>query len=112
VEKLLNIRRDGGNDSNRSSQPPLASNGSLEGVMRSKMQVYGPDELKVLNQIVSAVLRETRSKTGLAGVPDVLLRERIGKQVLKRAADDLLNVNGIRRAVLASLKKEARPHIQ
>jgi hypothetical protein len=80
--------------------------------MRSKLQVYGPDELKVLNQIVSAVLRETQSKTGLAGVPDVLLRERIGKHVIKRAADDLLNVNGIRRAVLASLKKEARPHIQ
>jgi hypothetical protein len=80
--------------------------------MRSKRQVYGPDELKVLNQIVSAVLRETQSETGLAGAPDAQLRERIGKQVLKRAADDLLNVNGITRAVLASLKKEARPHIQ
>jgi hypothetical protein len=80
--------------------------------MRSKRQVYGPDELKVLNQIVSAVLRETQSETALAGVPEAQLRERIGKQVLKRAADDLLNVNGIRRAVLASLKKEARPHIQ
>jgi hypothetical protein len=80
--------------------------------MRTKRQVYGPDELKVLNQIVSAVLRETQSETGLAGAPDAQLRERIGKQVLKRAADDLLNVNGITRAVLASLKKEARPHIQ
>ena len=80
--------------------------------MRSKMQVYGPDELKVLNQIVSAVLRQTQSETGLAGVPDAQLRERVGKQVLKRAADDLLNVNGIRRAVLASLKKDARPHVR
>ena len=80
--------------------------------MRSKMQVYGPDELKVLNQIVSAVLSETQSQTELAGVPDAQLRERVGKQVLKRAADDLLNVNGIRRAVLASLKKDARPYLR
>jgi hypothetical protein len=72
--------------------------------MRSKMQVYGSDELKVLSQIVNAVIREARSETGVPGVPDAQLRERIGKQVLKRAADDVLNVNGIRRAVLASLK--------
>jgi hypothetical protein len=80
--------------------------------MRSKMQVYGPDELKVLNQIVNAILQETQFDTGIAGVPEAQLRERIGKQVLKRAADDLLNVNGIRRAVLASLKKHARLRIQ
>jgi hypothetical protein len=76
--------------------------------MRSKMQVYGPDELKVLNQIVNAVLQETQSASGIAGVPKAQLRERIGKQVLKRAANDVLNINGIRRAVLASLKEHAR----
>ena len=80
--------------------------------MRSKMQVYGPDELKVLIQIVNVVLRETQSETGAGRVPDAHLRERIGKQVLERAGDDLLNVNGIRRAVLASLKKDARPHVR
>ena len=80
--------------------------------MRSKMQVYGPDELKVLNQIVNAVLRETRSETGAGGLPDAHLRERVGKQVLERAGDDLLNVNGIRRAVLASLKRQAKPRVQ
>jgi hypothetical protein len=76
------------------------------------MQVYGPDELKVLNQIVNAILRETQLETGLAGVPDARLRARIGKQVLQRAADDLLNINGIRRAVLASLKTQAKPPVQ
>jgi hypothetical protein len=75
---------------------------TVESVMRTKkMQVYGPDELKVLSQIVNAVAREWPSR--IPAALDAQLRERICKQVIKHATDDVLNVEGIKRAVLASL---------
>jgi hypothetical protein len=74
---------------------------TVESVMRTKMQVYEPDELKVLRQIVNAVAREWPSR--IPAALDAQLRERICKQVIKHATDDVLDVEGIKRAVLASL---------
>jgi hypothetical protein len=71
--------------------------------MRTKMQVYGPDELKVLSQIVNAVVRESPLDSGIPAALDAQLRERICKQVIKHATDDVLDFEGIKRAVLASL---------
>ena len=68
--------------------------------MRNSSQVYGPDELKILNQIVTAILEELPSRENLMDDPE--LRRRVGRQVIKYAADDLLNINLIRSAVLAS----------
>ena len=68
--------------------------------MRINMQVYGPDELKVLSQIVDTVLRESSPESV---VLDARLRERVSKQVIKHAARDVLNVDSIKRAVLAGL---------
>jgi hypothetical protein len=50
---------------------------------------------------VNAVLSESRPKSV---VLDAQLRERVSKQVIKHAARDVLNVDGIKRAVLAGLK--------
>jgi hypothetical protein len=101
VDKLLNI---GGHRYGQQRRAPLAVGSAedvLESVMRNKMQVYGPDELKVLSQIVNAVLSESRTESVAL---DAQLRERLGKQVIKHAASDVLNVDGIKRAVLAGLK--------
>jgi hypothetical protein len=69
--------------------------------MRSSSQVYGPDDLKILSQIVTVILEEMMR--GGCAVIDDELRQRVGKQVIRWAANDPLNIEGIKRAVTASL---------
>jgi hypothetical protein len=101
VDKLLNIGWQSYGLQRRALLAVISAADVLESAMRSNMQVYGPDELKVLSQIVNAVLSESGPDSV---VLDAQLRERVGRQVIKHAARDVLNVEGIKRAVLAGLK--------
>jgi hypothetical protein len=67
--------------------------------MRTGTQVCGPDELKVLQQIVNSLWLELRpADRG----PELHLR--VSRQVVRYAGNDLLDVEGIKRAVRASFK--------
>lgn len=69
--------------------------------MRRECQAFGPDELKVLSQIITSASLELQ-KMGSDDCDQ--LRERIARQALKYASDDLLNINEIRQKVVASLR--------
>ena len=71
-------------------------------MMRSGV-LYGPDELKVLDQIVDAVCAEMTDHPDCVGDRRAF-RERISKLVLKRVGSDVLEVESIKRTVIAALK--------
>lgn len=70
--------------------------------MRSGTQVYGPDELKILQQIVESVLEQLSRRAAYRKVDRAALRRRISRQVFKYAKRDVLSVDAIRQAVLAT----------
>jgi hypothetical protein len=71
--------------------------------MRSGNQVFGPDELKVLSQIVASTSRQLYSLPQHRTSDPVHLREKVAKQAIKYASADLLNVRAIRRKIVAAL---------
>jgi hypothetical protein len=72
--------------------------------MRTCTTVCGPDELKVLDQIVDSIVNQLKHNRRYSGVDQTRIRERISKQVFQQARRDVLNVDGIRRRVLAAFE--------
>jgi hypothetical protein len=71
--------------------------------MQGTSQTFGPDELKVLDQIVDAICKELGN--GKASKVDTTkLRELISKHVFNHAQQAPLNVAQIKQKVLAVLR--------
>jgi hypothetical protein len=72
--------------------------------MRNGNRVFGPDELKVLSQIIAAANHQLCSLPQHRVSDRNLLRERIAKHALEFAGADLLNVSAIRQRIVAALQ--------
>jgi hypothetical protein len=69
--------------------------------MRTGVQVCGPDELKLLQQILDSIVSELQQDPSCC--PQAL-REQIARSVMERASGDLLDVDKIKHSVLRSLR--------
>lgn len=71
--------------------------------MRTGTGVCGTDELKVLQHIADSVVDELSRTAACQATDKTKLYHRVGKQVFKACVigDELLNVDEIKRAVLA-----------
>jgi hypothetical protein len=78
--------------------------GWREKPMRRSTRLYGPDELKVIEQIVDAVVAQLSRGKRLDAAEKKRLRERVSKQVFKLSNAELLEVDAIRQRVLAAFK--------
>jgi hypothetical protein len=72
--------------------------------MRTGIDVCGPDTLKVLQQIFDSVWFQMQQE-GLVDPADESMREQISRLVIHNADGDVLDVDGIKRAVLASVQR-------
>jgi hypothetical protein len=82
--------------------------GWREKPMRRSTRLYGPDELKVLEQIVDALVDQLSRGKRLDTAEKKRPPERVSKQVFKQSNADLLEVDAIRQRVLASFKNRAK----
>ncbi|HEY7748118.1 MAG TPA: hypothetical protein VH933_05525 [Aestuariivirgaceae bacterium] len=71
--------------------------------MRTGIDVCGPDQLKILQQIFDCVWLEML-KEGNVDTTDEILRNSVSRRVMDHAHGDIWDVEGIKRAVLKSLK--------
>ena len=69
--------------------------------MRKDMLIFGPDEFKVLQQIVDSCMAQLNYHPTHRHADKARLRQRVSKQVFKHAAADILDVEAIKRKVLA-----------
>src|SRR5688572_11046617 len=74
-----------------------------EPAMRNGNRVFGPDELKVLSQIVASASHQLCSLPQNKASDRNLLREMVAKQAIEFAGADLLNVSAIRKKIVAAL---------
>lgn len=72
--------------------------------MRNGNRVFGPDELKVLSQIITSASHQLCSLPRHQGSDHNLLREMVAKQAIDFAGADLLNVSAIRQRIVAALQ--------
>jgi hypothetical protein len=72
--------------------------------MRTGIGVCGPDALKVLQQIFDSVWFQMEQE-GLVDPADQSMREQISRLVIDNVDGDVLDVDGIKRAVLASVQR-------
>jgi hypothetical protein len=72
--------------------------------MRSGNQVFGPNELKVLGQIVTLASQQLCSLPQHRTSDHNLLREKVAKQAIVHAGPDLLDVSAISERILAALR--------
>jgi hypothetical protein len=70
--------------------------------MRNGDRVFGPDELKVLSQIVTWACQKLRSVPHYRGLDHNALREKVAKQAIAYAGNDLLDVIAIRQKIIAA----------
>jgi hypothetical protein len=71
--------------------------------MRAGVDVCGPDTLKVLQQIFDSIWFQMKQE-GLVDPADIRMREQISRLVIENVDGDVLDVDGIKRAVLASVQ--------
>ena len=69
--------------------------------MRTQIDVYGPDQLKVLQQIFDSVWFEMKQDPGFLFVEEDKLREQVSRRVIESANGDIFDIDGIKRSVLA-----------
>ena len=67
--------------------------------MRSQLEACGPDDLKVLEQILDSVWLELQKK-GLVAPHDAVNRQLVAANVFSCAKDDGLDLEKIKRSVL------------
>jgi hypothetical protein len=72
--------------------------------MRKGTLVCGPDELKVLQEILDSCVGQLKDCPTHRHADEAKLRLRVAKQVLKYAAKDILDVSTIKRKVLATFQ--------
>jgi hypothetical protein len=70
--------------------------------MRPRNDVYGPDALKVLQQINDRVWQQLKLQTEV-GPLDRHFRQKVSRLVLEKSKDDPLDYEGIYLAVMQSL---------
>jgi hypothetical protein len=70
--------------------------------MRTQIDVYGPDQLKVLQQIFDSVWFEMKQDPNFLFVEEEKLREQVSRRVIESVDGDILDIDGIKRSVLAS----------
>jgi hypothetical protein len=71
--------------------------------MPLRTHAYGPDQLKVLQQIFDSIWQEIKQK-GRVQPHDENMRRYISGLVMSHAVPDFLDVEGIKRKVRRSLK--------
>jgi len=69
--------------------------------MRNGNRVFGPDELKVLSQIVTAASQQLHALPQHQALDCNVLREKVAKQAIAYAGTDLLDVYTIRQRIVA-----------
>jgi hypothetical protein len=72
--------------------------------MRKGNQVFGPDELKILSQIIAEASRQLCSLPQHRVSDHIALREKVAKQAIAQASTDLLNVCAIRQKIITALE--------
>jgi hypothetical protein len=70
--------------------------------MRSRSDVYGPDALKVLEQINDRVWEQLKLQTEI-GPLDRHFRRKVSRLVIEKSKEDPLDVEGIYLSVMQSL---------
>jgi hypothetical protein len=71
--------------------------------MRGGTDVWGPDQLKILQQIFDSVWIQIREEPQFKSVEEEMLRRHVSRRVMAYAEADVLDVNAIRGRVLRSL---------
>jgi hypothetical protein len=72
--------------------------------MRAQIDVCGPDQLKVLQQIFDSVWFQMKQDPAFCFADEEKLREQVSRRVIECANGDVLNVDGIKRSVLAAFE--------
>jgi hypothetical protein len=72
--------------------------------MRTQIDVCGPDQLKVLQQIFDSVWFQMKQAPAFCFADEEKLREQISRRVLECANGDVLNVEAIKQSVLATFE--------
>lgn len=75
--------------------------------MRTAMDVCGPDQLKVLQQVFDSIWCEMQHDPAFQFADQDELRNRVSRQVVESACNDLLDVEGIKRKVMSFWKSAA-----
>jgi hypothetical protein len=75
--------------------------------MRTAINVCGPDELNVLQQIFDSVWIQLKQDPAFHLTDQEMLREQISRKVVECIGDDILDIDGIRQSVLASFINSA-----
>lgn len=70
--------------------------------MRNGNKVFGPDELKVLSQIVTMASEQLHSLPQYQALDHNAVREKVAKQAIAYAEADLLDVCTIRQKIVAA----------
>jgi hypothetical protein len=70
--------------------------------MRTHIDVYGPDQLKVLQQIFDSVWYQMKQDPGFMFADEGQLRERVSRRVIESVNGDILDSDAIKQSVLAS----------
>jgi hypothetical protein len=71
-------------------------------MMRNGNRVFGPDELKVLSQIVTMTSQQLHALPPYRGLDHNALREKVAKQAIACAGADLLDLCAIRQRIVAA----------
>jgi hypothetical protein len=74
--------------------------------MRTGVNVCGPDQLKVLQQVFDSLWHEME-REGIVDALDETMRDRVSRLVIDNADPDVLDVKRIKEAVLSSLARAA-----
>jgi hypothetical protein len=74
--------------------------------MRTGVNVCGPDQLKVLQQVFDSLCHQME-REGIVDSMDGTMRDRISRLVIDNANPDVLDVERIKEAVLSSLARAA-----
>jgi hypothetical protein len=75
--------------------------------MRTHIDVYGPDQLKVLQQIFDSVWFQLKQDPSFVHAHGDKLREQLSRRVIESVNGDILDIDAIKRSVLASFTHTA-----
>lgn len=73
--------------------------------MRTELAVNSPDELKVLQQIFDSVWFQLKQDPAFHFADQDKLREQVSRRVIESANGDILDIEEIKRSVLASFEQ-------
>jgi hypothetical protein len=79
--------------------------GDGEEHMRTGMDVCGPDQLKVLQQIFDSVWLQMKQDSNFQLAEEEELRREVSQRVIAFAGQDLFDLNGIKSRVLKSMER-------